>query len=501
VRRPRVARKVDPREDRTPILAPRWQTPLPPNAVGTWGPDVEVFSGSVLGITLDRWQCDVIDRALAFDKDGRLVHRHYLISTGRQNGKTAVIRAIVGWALTAKRFPPWQRILGLAHDRGQARLIYEPVMYDLDPQAGPELAVTRYLGIRSDLGGHHREYHVGSKESRNAIRGSSNDLGIFDEVRTQIDHGTWNALEPTTRARPQPLILGLSTAGDDRSVLLREWWERGKRIIDGAEPSAGFGMTWYAADDDIADPEHPDHERAVRQANPAVAEGRVSYEAVAASVHTLSRPGYWTETLNLWSSSTDEWLPPGVWLRQTGIRPGEASRIVLGVEAVGTWRRATVTVGLVTDAGAWVGIAGELESTRSASSSIAPSELVALVAKLAKDWKATDVAFSKAAASGDHIEAWCAESGVKALPMQSRQIRAASQLFRSELIGGRLTHAEDPLLSQQVRDARPSHTMDEDWYLSIPESVGEIDALRAAAWAAWAAIAPEEQEIGSQIFV
>jgi hypothetical protein len=125
---------------------------------------------------------------------------------------------------------------------------------------------------------------------------------------------------------------------------------------------------------------------------------------------------------------------------------------------------------------------------------------VELVGKLAKEWKATDVAFSRAAASGDHIEAWAAEANVKPLPMHSREIRAASQLFRSELIGGRLTHADDPLLSQQVRDARPSHGMEEDWYFSIPESVGEIDALRAAAWAAWAAIAPPDADVGSQVF-
>jgi len=484
---------------RTPIIAPRWQTALPDTAVGSWGPDVERYALS-RGVTFDRAQRDAVDRALAYDKDQRLVHRLYLISWARQNGKSVLLRMIAGWALTARDIPPWVSLLGVAYDRGQARLIYEPVMVDLEPDAGPELAVTRYLGIRSDLYGQHREYHVGSKESRNAARGTSNDLIFFDEVRTQIDHYLWSALEPTTRARPQGLILASSTAGDDRSVLLREWWERGKRIIDGAEPFAGFGMTWYAADDELADPEHPDHALAVKQANPAVAEGRIPYEIVAGSRHTLSRPGYMTETLNLWSASTDEWLPPGVWQRQTSHLPGEATRIVLGVEAVGTWRRATVTVGLITDAGAWVGIAGELESSRSASSSVSPRELVELVGKLAKEWKATHVAYSRAAASGDHIEAWADGANITGLPMHSREIRAASQLFRSELQGGRLTHADDPLLAQQVRDARPSHGIDEDWYFSITESVGEIDALRAAAWAAWAAIAPPDADVGSQVF-
>lgn len=484
------------------LPAPRWQTPLPRTVAGSWGPDVETFARDELGIALDRWQRRAVNRALAVDAGGRLVHRHYLISTGRQNGKTALVRSLIGWALTGHTTPPWARILGLAHDRGQARLIYEPVMQDLGPirhrLGGRGLAITRYLGIRSDLYGRHREYHVGSKESRNAVRGSSNDLAIFDEVRTQIDYGTWNALEPTTRARPEPLIIGLSTAGDDRSVLLREWWERGRRIIDGAEPFAGFGMTWYAADDDA------DERRAILQANPAVAEGRLSFDVVAGSRHSLSQSGYRAETLNLWTEGADEWLPPGVWLRQVGPRPERPSRlrVVLGVEAVGTWRRATVTVGIVTDAGAWVGIAGELESSLTGSSSVAPAELVAMLARLASEWGATEVAYSKAAAAGDHVEAWATDAGIRPIPMQGRQVRAASQLFRSELIGGRLTHADDPLLEQQVRSARPSASIeDADWYFSIPESVGEIDALRAAAWASWAAIAPEARDIGPQIFV
>lgn len=483
------------------LPAPRWQTPLPPNVVGSWGPDVEAYALNELGIRFDRAQRRAVNRALAYDADYRLVHSHYLISWARQNGKTVIVRAIVGWALTARNIPPWARILGLAYDRGQARLIYEPVMRDLEPirnrLGGRGLAITRYLGIRSDLYGIHREYHVGSKESRNAVRGSSNDLIPFDEIRTQIDYTTWNAVEPTTRARPQPLILATSTAGDDRSVLLRDWWERGRRIIDGAEPFAGFGMTWYAADDDA------DDRLGILQANPAVAEGRMPFEIVAASKHSLSAAGYRAETLNLWTEGADEWLPPGVWLRQIGEPPKDRQRVVLGAEAVGgTWRRATVTVAIVGPDGAFVGIAGELDSSRTDSSSVAPAELVALVAKLAGEWGAREIAYSKDAAAGPHLETWATEAGIRPVPLGGRQVRAASQLFRSELVGGRLTHADDPLLEQQVRSARPSTAIEGgDWYFSIPESVGEIDALRAAAWASWAAIAPEARDIGPQIFV
>jgi hypothetical protein len=485
---------------RRPAPAPRWQTPLPPTVVGSWGPAVIAHAERELGLELDRWQCRAINRALATDELDRLVHRIYLISTGRQSGKTAIVRSIVGWALTAASSPDWSRIIGLAHDRGQARIPYEAVLEDLRPVKARhprELALTRYLGIRSDLAGRHREYHTGSKESRNAIRGSSNDLGIFDELRTQTGYETWNALEPTTTARPDPLILGTSTAGDDRSVLLRDWWERGLRIIDGAEPFAGFGMTWYAAPDDLA----PDDPRAWLAANPAIAEGRLDPEIIRASLYTLAPAGFRSERLNLWTEGADEWLPAGTWPAREAPRPAAGMRIVLGAEAVPTWRRVSVTVAIVTDSGVWVGMAGELDSSRTDRSSIAPHELVELVERLAGEWHPAELAFSGSAAAAPHLEKLAERIRVKATALGPRQIRAASSLFRSELIGGRLTHAPDALLAQQVRVARPSASLEGgDWYFSLRDSLGEIDALRAAAWASWAAIAPEERKVKPQVF-
>jgi len=481
---------------------PRWQTPLPPSVVSSWGPEVAYHARRELGVTLDRWQRRALNRALAVDRHERLVHQHYLISTGRQNGKTLIVRALIGWALTGAETPPWSTILGLAHDKKQARIPYEAVLADLQPikRRWPRggLALTRYLGIRSDLYGRHREYHTGSRESRNAIRGTTVDLGVFDEVRTQVNYETWNALEPTTTARPDPLIVGLSTAGDDRSVLLHDWWERGRRIIDGAEPFAGFGMTWYAADDDDA----IDDPRAWRKANPALAEGRLRESAIRSSLLTLTATGFKQERLNLESEGGDEWLPPGTWRDTVGDQPKAGIRIVLGVETVPTWRRVTITVAIVTDSGAWVGVAAELDSSTTSRSSVAPKDLVRLLERTVGRWKVGEVAYSASAAAAPHVTAWAEGRKIKATALNARQIRAASALFRSELVGRRLAHGPDPLLAQQARVARPSGPMDKgDWYFSIRDSLGEVDALRAAAWAAWAAIAPEDHQVKPQIFL
>lgn len=475
---------------------PRWQTPLPVQVVGSWGPYVEAWARSELGIVLDRWQRRALNRALATDMTGRLVHRLYLISTGRQNGKTLLIRALIGWALTARVIPPWATIAGLAHDATQARIPYQAVAQDLAPMArrlGPVsrggLNLTRYLGIRSETYGIHREYNTYSREARNAIRGTSNDLVLFDEVRTQIDLETWAAVEPTTTARRDPLILAISTAGNDRSVLLRMWFDRGLRIIDGAEEANGFGMTWYAPPDDM-DPTDP---RAWPLANPTIVDGRMDPTRIRDAIASLGPAAFRSERLNLWSEAVDEWLPPGLWQLLAAPAPDRAvGRIILAAEALPSWRRATVAAAIETDVGAWVGIAGELDASRTAAATVPPEHVIALLESLRGPWRPAGVAYSSQSTLAPHVEAWADGVGLAKIPLGPRQVRSASELFRSELIGRRLVHADDPLLAMQARAARTSRSLDAgDWYFSYSESTGEIDALRAAVWASWAVIAPD----------
>jgi hypothetical protein len=482
---------------------PRWETPLPANAVGSWGPKVAEFASRELGITLDRWQRRAISRALAVGPDGRLVHREYLVSTARQQGKTALVRSLIGWALTTDAGPSWQLLYGLAHNRPQARIPYDAVLADLRPIAlrmGAEdrggLALTRYLGIRSAIAGWRREYHVTSREARDAIRGYSIDLALFDEVRTQHDDETYAALKPTVSARPEPLIFEISSAGDERSILLRSLWERGLRIIDRAEPAEGFGMTWYAAGDGDAH----DDPAAWPKSSPAFAEGRIDAATIRDELRALTPSTFRRERLNLWADAADEWLPPGVWARQAGAAPGSFGRVVLALETEPGWTHATIAVALVADDGpTFVGIAAELLAPP--GSTIAPAELLEALERCRQTWSPALVAWSKSSALAAHLEQWAGDADVPTLALGPAEIRNASELFRAELVGGRLMHGPDGVLGAQARRARPSGPLEAGaWYFSVRESRGPIDALRAAAFAAWGALSPEAQPSQPEIF-
>lgn len=490
---------------------PRWQTPLPAGVAGSWGPDVERFARVELGIRLDLAQRRVLNRALVVDAAGRLMHRAYLYSAGRQSSKTTTVRALIGWALTARDLPDWRLLYGIAHDRGQARVPYKLVAADLAPIArrlGPALRgglnVTRYLGIRSGVAGKPREYHLASRDARNTLRSETIDVGLFDEVRTQRDSETWAALLPATSARPEPLLFLTSTAGDARSVLLRALFDRGLRIIDGAEPANAFGMTWYAADDDD-DPADP---RTWRKSSPGLIAGRITEATIRAELAGMTAAAFRSERLNLWVDELgDAWLPPGVWARQVAPQPMTpdelaGARIVLAVEAAPTWRRASVVVAMrLADGRAWTGVVADLDAAYLTTATVAPEALVAALATAAEAWRPKLVAYSGTAAAGPHVAAWAAAAGVDAIALTAGHIKQASELLRSELVGARLWHPDDALLAAQARAARPSASVESGgWFLSWRESLGEIDALRAVAWAAWAAIGPPATEVEPQIF-
>ncbi len=469
---------------------PRWETPLPRGFDWSWGPRVEAHAAYNLRdytgrpLRLDPWQSRALARALACDQDGRLAHRLYLVSTGRQNGKTVVIRPLAAWALTDS--PLWRVIRGVAYDRQQARIVYDAVYGDATrPRAplGRRLRATKLRGITGPGG---REYRVASKDAPNALRGHSVDLALFDEVLTQRDDSTWAALLPAQAAMPDPFAFGASTAGDDRSVLLRAWYERGVRIVQGLEAAGSFGMTWYGADDRAS----ADDPQAIAAANPGISAGRITWATIEAERGLLIPDTFRRERLNVWTDAADEWLPPGTWARQARADqqiPIDTPRIAIAVDAVPTWRRATIAVaGRISATHVHVAIAGEADALalHRTGGSIAPSELGDLVRRVVATWGPALVAYDAQGPLAPHVADWLDDTPLLAL--SGTDIRAACSSLYAGLVGGELTHSGDAILTAQAHAARRSESGDGAWRLSRRASSSDIDAILAATFAAYA---------------
>ena len=475
---------------------PRYETPLPPWATHTFGPAVARWAKRAIGLTLLRWQIDALAWALACSPDGKLAHRHVLISTGRQNGKTSLARALLGFAVMAG-MPSWLTAIGLAYDRRQAHRLYMAVLMDVEPLPGAY--VSAYAGIRGPRG---RTYDVASREARHNLRGSSIDLAVFDEASLQVTDDVWAALLPTMATRPDAMAVGLATAGTDRSVLLRAWYERGRAIVGGASPGDGFGMLWYGAGDD-ADPDDP---KAIAAANPAMVDGllrpdAIAYERAATTLDVWNR-----ERLNRWTSAETAIIPAWAWqalARPEAEIPAAAGRIVLAVDAVASWQRATITVaGFLPESGLpHVAIADELVVGQDRTH-VAPRDVIERLAEAIRVWQPAAIVFDGGAAIAPHLEGAAAVADWPLTALNRRQVAAASMHLEALVLGGDMTHAGDVVLAVHLAAAARSIVGD-SWRLSRRQSTGHIDAIVAAALAVYALTRPAEAKIdlAPQVFL
>lgn len=171
----------------------------------------------MLGKPLLPWQEECAIRALELLPDGSFRFKTVLILVGRQSGKTHLLKLLALWrmieddarlvlgaaqALDIAR-EAWQGSVDLAEDR------FADVVKKVR-QANGENCLTLVNDAR---------YRI-CATTRGAGRGLSVDLLILDEIRELRDWLAWSALSKTIIARPRGMIVAISNAGDDESVVL-----------------------------------------------------------------------------------------------------------------------------------------------------------------------------------------------------------------------------------------------------------------------------------------
>ena len=249
------------------------------------------------------WNRQAWDAVLATNR-GKLVHRQALVSTARQNSKTTWAQGLAGWWLTdhADQLADPQTVLWLSHDLRLSersfsflwRILEDRVVYKsfsfgrqrLILDNGSELAV--------------------ASNTASAGHGFSVDLAIADEswrLRPEcIDDG----VIPSMRARPAPLLVMTSTAGDENSLLLRAWRERGLSAIETGDATSLCFLEWSMPAG--ADP----YDQSLwGWPNPCLG-STLTADTLRAESHG-PRNTFLRASLNLWTASAESWLPAGQW--------------------------------------------------------------------------------------------------------------------------------------------------------------------------------------------
>jgi hypothetical protein len=299
--------------NRSSANGPRYGSTRPRLASPSWGRrsyGAEVAEvAAAFGIELLPWQELAAQRLLEHGPDGRRRYRTALVSVARQNGKTYWLRAVVLWWLTvhADRLESPQSVVHAANTRGLASDVWSGVVRLLEEKR-PDLVAD----VKRGAGRERLTLSNGSTyeplAASDAWHGRSVDLAIVDEVWAIKSSVLDDGILPTTMARPDPLVLMASTAGDESSVAMRGWRDRGLASIDAARKSAHLLLEWSAPED--ADPQSSS---SWAMANPGM--GRTIRRDALSEASTMPRrEAFYRAHLNRWVvSSVGTWLPDGTW--------------------------------------------------------------------------------------------------------------------------------------------------------------------------------------------
>lgn len=476
---------------------PLWETPKPRGVHGSYGPAVIAWAEDNLGIVMGPWQAYALTQALRYDRNGDILARVALISTGRQNGKSVIVRAFYGWLLdvgrTLEPFREWTTLLAAAHDAKQARIIYGSVLGDLltIPRITEQtkgryapVRLTEFRGIQM----HGLTFDTVTSQPGSA-RGLSAGAIAWDEMLTQTDWDMWEALSPTQSAQRSPIMLLTSTAGNVESVVLRAFYDRLKREAAGDEkPDPSFYGAWWASRDNGAALDWAQ----IKQANPALGDGRLTKAAIASEHRILPVDSWQRERLNHFVDRVAVGaFNPGVWAecRTPGPLDGHPGPFVLGVDVQPGWERATiVAAGIRTDGRIGVSVYRDFIAAEgdTVSASDIVRELLAFPDPVSRIvWDSVSGAHSEFVRTA--ADAWATEW----LAQKPHEVVAACMDVTELIQSGRLA-VDDPLLDQQLPNvARRPVGQDGAFRFSRAHSLGPIDGFMAMTLAAHAVASVE----------
>jgi len=267
---------------------------------------VAKWAQDYLHCNLMQWQRHCVGGVLAHDEHGDLLHRQALVSVARQNGKSKLLEALVGFWCTEMpklRGEP-QTIITTAHKLDLAIELFGKIAPVLEQHFG---AILTWAVGRNEANLPDGTRWLVRAATPTSFHGLTADLVCIDELWAVSPDAVSIGLLPTMRTRRSPMLFMTSTSGDESSKEMLRWREQGLRAID--ENKRG---SLYFAEFSPASTTDPMTIEAWLQANPAIGH-TLTVDVLAAEAEQPNRNAFLRSSVNLWTASAHGWLQPGVW--------------------------------------------------------------------------------------------------------------------------------------------------------------------------------------------
>ena len=243
--------------------------------------------------------------------DGLRRFQKAYIEIPKKNGKTQLIAGLALYMLLADN-EPGAEVYVAAADRDQARILFAAAkaMVEAHPQLKKRCVVYRNQIVRSD--DPTAFFQVLSSEAATK-HGPNIHCLIIDELHAQPDRELYETLTRGVVARRQPLIIEITTAGDDDESICFEEYEYAKRLLSGAGVDERFLPVIFDTrdEDDWQDP------AVWERVNPGLGTTiqRSTFEGLAteAKNEPRKRNDFLRFHLNKWTNQATAWIPVEWW--------------------------------------------------------------------------------------------------------------------------------------------------------------------------------------------
>ena len=302
---------------------PRWLSPVAEaDLKRSRGNDIADFAEALCKITKDSiaghagedlifrpWQRELTKQLFAVKADGTFRHRIGLVGLPRKNGKSAWLSAIALESLVLGA--QGGEIYSCAAEKEQAKIVFNTAkeMVRLHPELSELLTVYKDTIHNPKTGSVYRALSSDafSKEGLNPT------LVCFDELHAQPNRELFDVMSLAMGARIEPMLVAITTAGvksdnSGKDSICFSLYEYGKRIALGEVDDPSFFFAWWEAnnDGDYRDP------NAWKEANPGF-DDIVAADDFASAILRTPEAEFKTKRLNIWTSTSDTWLPHGAW--------------------------------------------------------------------------------------------------------------------------------------------------------------------------------------------
>ena len=400
------------------------------------------------------WQRQLTLDLFATGEMGLRKHRTALIGVAKKNGKSLLGSTWAAYLLNADPEPGGE-IYSAAASRDQAKIVFDETTKMIE--ASPSLSRRCKLyktAIECVTGTVYRAIAADAR-TQDGINPSA---CIFDEVHRQPSSELWSIVQMGMAAREQPLLIGITTAGEGPEGICWDLYDYGRRVRSGEIKDDSFFFRWYEPANPKAS--HLD-ESTWYESNPGLGD-YLSLEAVIAESKQLPEGDFRRLRLNQWPAGAGDWLPQGIWNglgAERQIKPG-TTQVVFAFD--GSFSDdSTALIACTVEEKPHLMVIGHWEKPLNDPHWRVPVEDVEqTILRLAKLWKPKEIVADpyRWQRSLQFLSRELGEKVVLEFPQSPSRMVPATQRMYQSAVAGSFTHDGNLALARHIGNAKLHQT-------------------------------------------